>query len=84
MMSTKVTFYDVSWRHCYRTLHKETEGLEKVEFDKRMHCQRDDFVCGVIAVAAVKINKMAERQISWEGKQGECLLIFSNNDCIIK
>ena len=44
MPSTKVTFYDVSWRHCYAALCKETEGLRKVEFYKRMHCHSSDFV----------------------------------------
>ena len=32
----------------------------KDEFYIRMHCHSGDFVCRVIAVAAVKINKMAD------------------------
>ena len=44
-----------------------------------------DFVCGISAAAIVKINKMADVGFPrLEGKQGEFLLIFSNNGCIIK
>ena len=44
-----------------------------------------DFVCGMIAAATVKINKMAEVGFPClEEKEGEFLLIFSNNDCLIK
>ena len=59
-----------------------------------MHYLRGDFVrfymrsdcCGgTIAAATVKINKIADGGFPrWEGKQGEFLLIFSNDDCIIK
>ena len=34
MTSTKVIFYEVTWRHCYVALRKETEGLEKMNFTK--------------------------------------------------
>ena len=34
MTSTKVTFYDVSWRQCYGALRKESEGLENLNFTK--------------------------------------------------
>ena len=54
-----------------------------------MHCHSGDFVykivCGVIAATAVKINKMADGGFPrYEGKQGEFLLIVSNDHCIIK
>ena len=34
MTSMKVTLNDVSGRHCYGALRKETEGLEKLNFTK--------------------------------------------------
>ena len=34
MMSTKITFYEVSWWYCYWVLRKETEALEKLNFTK--------------------------------------------------
>ena len=69
-------------------LRKETEGLEKLNFTKEciaIAVISWDFVCRVIAVAAVKINKMTDSGFPrWERKQGEFLLIFSNDDCIKK
>ena len=44
-----------------------------------------DFICGMVAAATVKINKMADVGFPrLEGKHGDFLLFFSNNDCIIK
>ena len=40
LKSTKVTFYDVSWRHVYGELRKETEGLEKLNFTKELSWRR--------------------------------------------
>ena len=83
-----------------RYVKKQKEGLEKLNFTKEcivMAAISLDFVCGMIAAAAIKKKKKKKKNTKKkkskmanggfprsEGKQGEFLLIVSNDDCIIK